>query len=252
MEELDLKDIMRIIRKRIWWIVLIVILGTTAAGIISYTLLTPVYQASTKLIVNQSDDTVQYQQLSLNDINTYIRLIDTYKEIMLTPRILDRVVEKHPEFNLDAEQLARKVNVSSVNNTQVMTVQVTDESYNRAAEIANAVSYTFQEEIPNIMRVDNVTILNEAKYSNTAKPIKPNPLLNIAIAFVVSMMAAFGLVFLLEYLDDTIKSEEDVEKALGMPTLAVIVKMKPYKSGKRHTEELSQEMGGKPYANPNA
>lgn len=252
MEELDLKDILRVIRKRIWWIILIVAVCTAAAGIISYTMMKPVYEASTKLIVNQSEDSRQFQQPNLNDINTYIKLIDTYKEIMLTPRILDRVVEKHPEFNLSAEQLASKLNVSSVNGTQVMTVRVTDGSYNRAADIANAVSVTFQEEIPSIMRVDNVTILNEARHRDNASPVKPNPMLNIAIAFVVSMMAALGLVFLLEYMDDTIKSEADVEHLLDMPTIAVIAKMKPYKSSKRKSEGFSQEMGGKPYANHNA
>lgn len=251
MEELDLRDVVKVIRKRLWWILLIVVLCTTAAGVISYTMLKPVYEASTKLIVNQAEDAT-HQQPNLNDINTNIKLIDTYKEIMLTPRILDRVIEKHPEFGLSAEQLANKLHVSSVNGTQVMTVKVTDGAYNRAADIANAVSTTFQEEIPSIMRVDNVTILNEAKYRENAAPVKPNPLLNIAIAFVVSMMAALGLAFLLEYLDDTIKSEADVEQVLGLPTVAVITKMKPYKSRGRSANTLKQEVGGKTYANPNA
>ena len=250
MEELDLRDVVKVIRKRLWWILLIVVLCTAAAGVVSYTLMSPIYSASTKLIVNQTEDAMQ--QPSLSDINTNIRLIDTYKEIMLTPRILDRVAEKHPEFGLSAEQLARKIQVSSVNGTQVMTVGVLDGSYNRAADIANAVSRTFQEEIPNIMRVDNVTILNEAKHREYAAPVRPNPVLNIAIAFVISLMAALGLAFLLEYMDDTIKSEADVEKILGVPTLAVVTKMKPYKSRRRSAKTFNQEVGGETYANPNA
>lgn len=226
MEELDLRDIIHIIRKRFWLLVVIVIFSTVITGVISYTLLDPVYEASTKLIVNQSAEALPNQQLNLNDINTNIKLIDTYKEIMLTPRILDLVVEQHPEFQLTSSQLAEKLEVSSVNGTQVMTVKVQDDSYNRAVEIANAVSQTFQKEISYIMRIDNVTILNEAKHNENAEPVKPNSMLHLAIAFVVSLMVALGLVFLLEYMDDTIKSEEDVLQVLELPTLAVIANMK--------------------------
>lgn len=245
MEEIDLKDMMKVIGKRIWLMVSIVIVCTVGAAVISYTLLTPVYEASTKLIVNQSADVLPNQQININDINTYIKLIDTYKEIILTPRILDLVVEEHPEFHLTPEQLASKLEVSSVNGTQVMTVKVQDESYDRAVEIVNAVSKTFQKEILSIMRVDNVTILNEAKHNVNAKPVKPNPMLNIAIAFVVSLMMALGLVFLLEYMDDTMKSEDDIQQVLELPTLAVIARMKPSKSRKRPFKTMNQNLGGK-------
>lgn len=251
MEELELKDIIRVIRKRIWWITLIVTFVTAATGVISYTILKPIYEASTKLIVNQSADALPNQQININDINTYIKLIDTYKEIMLTPRILDLVVEQHPEFHLTSEQLAEKLEVSSVNGTQVMTVKVQDESYVRAADIVNAVSRTFQAEISSIMRVDNVTILNEAKRSADVDPVKPNPKLHIAIAFVVSLMMALGFVFLLEYMDDTIKSEQDVQQVLELPTLAVVAKIKHAKGHKQSSNLMSQKPGGEQHVNQN-
>lgn len=251
MEELDLKDIFTVIRKRIWWIISIVIIACLAAGLISFFVLQPVYVASTKLIVNQAEDSLQYQSPNINDINTNIKLIDTYKEIMLTPAIMDRVVEAHPELSLSATQLANKVQVSSVNGTQVMTVRVQDFSYNRAADIVNAVSVTFQEQIPRILNIDNVTILNEAKHSDFARPVRPNPVLNIAIAFVVSLMAGVGLVFMLEYMDDTIKTEQQVEQLLGLPTLGVIASVKQETGRKRAATEIGPDMGGKSYAKQN-
>ena len=211
--------------KRKLLIIITVMLASIIAGVVSYVVLQPVYEASTKLIVNNSKPT-ELGQLNLNDINFNIRLIDTYKEIVKTHAIMDLVAEEHPEFNLTGKQLIDKIQINTVNNSQVMTLKIEDYSYEKAAHIVNAVSKVFQREIPHIMTVDNVSILNEANPNELPAPIKPKPMLNIAIAFVVSLMAIVGVVFLLEYLDDTIKTERDIEDVLGLPTLAAIGKVK--------------------------
>ncbi|CAI6087565.1 YveK family protein [Cohnella sp. JJ-181] len=227
--ELDLRDYFRIIRKRLWWIVGIVLIVTVAAGLYSIYVKDPIYQASTKIIVNQTSAQAIASQPQLNSdmVNTNIRMIETYKEIIKTPAILDKVVEQYPQLQLTSEQLAGKIKVSSVNNTQVMTVGVTDLSYKKAAEIANAVSEIFRQEIPSIFNVENVSILNNAKLepAQTPGPISPNIPLNIAIALIVSLMLSVGVAFLLEYLDDSIKTESDVEKYLELPVLASISKV---------------------------
>jgi capsular polysaccharide biosynthesis protein len=225
--ELDLRDYIKIIRKRIWIIISIVLIACLTSGIFSFFLIDPVYQASTKLIVNKSNERVGLDQVDINSINTNLRLIDTYKEIIKTPAIMDNVVNKYPEFNLTTGQLISKVKVSSVNNTQVMTLIVQDTSYEKAAKIVNAVSKVFEQEIPKIMKVDNVSLLNEAKMMDNPTPVKPNKKLNVAISFIVSLMVAAGLVFLLEYLDDTIKNESDIQQYLGIPALGLISKIRP-------------------------
>ncbi|MEK8126909.1 Wzz/FepE/Etk N-terminal domain-containing protein [Paenibacillus filicis] len=224
--ELDLKDYIKIIRKRIWLILAFVLLCTLATGVVSYFFMEPVYEASTKLIVNKSNEQQGMQQVDINSVNLNIRLIDTYKEVIKTPRIMDKVAKDYPQFNLSADELIKKVRVSSVNNTQVMTLIVQDNSYNKAADIVNAVSKVFQDQIPSIMKVDNVSLLNEATYLENPTPVKPNPNLNIAISFVVSLMLAIGLAFLMEYLDDSIKTEEDIKQYLDLPTMAMIAKIK--------------------------
>lgn len=245
--ELDLKDYFRIIRKRLWLIVGTVIVVTVAAGLYSTYVKHPIYQASTKIIVNQTAAQViaNQQQISSDMINTNIKMIDTYKEIIKTPAILDNVVGNYPNLGLTSEQLASKIKVSSVNNTQVMTVGVTDLSYQKAAEIANAVSEVFRQEIPNIFNVENVSILNHAKLDpvDSPSPISPNIPLNIAIAFIVSLMLSVGVAFLLEYMDDSIKTEADVEQYLGLPVLASISKVNfdEHQAGAsgRHTQVTS-------------
>lgn len=223
--ELDLRQYMMILRKR--WLVIIsfVVICSAAAAAYSILLKDKMYEASTKIIVNQTSSQLATTQLDINQINTNIRMIDTYKEIIKTPAILDKVEERFPELGFTAEQLARKIKVSSVNNTQVMTLVVQDVDYRKAAETVNAVSTVFQEEIQHIFKVENVSILNNADVEAQPSPVSPNVPLNIAIAFVVSLMLAVGVVFLLEYLDDTIKTEADVQEYLGLPTLAMVSKM---------------------------
>ncbi|AHV98603.1 YveK family protein [Paenibacillus sabinae] len=226
-QELDLRDYFRIIRKRLWLIVGIVIIVCGIAGIYSVYIKQPVYEASTKIIVNQTPNQTAVAQLDLNQINTNIQLINTYKEIIKTPAILDIVASKYPQFNLTTDELMKKVNVSSVNNTQVMTLVVRDTSYSKAAEVVNAISLVFKQEIPDLFNVQNVSILNEAKVNpeQAPGPVEPNVLLNLAIAFVVSLMIGLGIAFLLEYLDDTLKTEADIEQVLGLPTLAMITRV---------------------------
>ncbi|GAA3319054.1 hypothetical protein GCM10020331_024360 [Ectobacillus funiculus] len=74
------------------------------------------------------------------------------------------------------------------------------------------------------MSVDNVSILSIAEVAKEQSPIKPQPMLNIAIAFVVGLMVSVGLAFLLEYLDNTIKREQDIEKFLSYQFLVLLQK----------------------------
>ena len=81
------------------------------------------------------------------------------------------------------------------------------------------------------MNVDNVSILSKADFEGTPSPVNPNPVLNMAIAFVVGLMVGVGLAFLLEYLDNTIKTEEDIEKVLGVPVLGTIAVIEDKEAG---------------------
>jgi capsular polysaccharide biosynthesis protein len=223
--EIELKDYIRILRKRMVLIIAMVLALTMTTAIVSVFVMKPVYEASTKIIVTKSEKNNALQQVDVNTINTNIQLINTYKEIIKTPRIMDLVVSQYPEFNLTATELTKIVEVSSVNQTQVMTLKVQDTSYKRAADIVNATSEVFRDEIPTIMQVDNVSILNQANTDLNPAPVRPNKLLNVAIAFVVSLMLGVGVAFVLEYLDDTIKSEDDIMKIMNLPTLTMIGKI---------------------------
>ncbi|MFD1851243.1 YveK family protein [Oceanobacillus bengalensis] len=219
-ESISLKEIFEVIKKRFLLIIGLAIGAAFIAAIISYFLLTPEYENSSQFLVNQSNPDPE-QQVTQTELRTNIELINTYNVIIRSPRILDEVAN---ELNLDMSsgQLAQKINVSSAENSQVVTVTATDADPVLATDLANTTVEVFQKEIPELMNVNNVNVLSEAVLSENPSPVAPNPLLNIAIAIVLGVMVGVGLAFLLEYLDNTIKTEEDVEKKLEVPVLGVI------------------------------
>ncbi|EPZ38322.1 lipopolysaccharide biosynthesis protein [Anoxybacillus ayderensis] len=218
-ETISLRELFQTLRKRMWLIVAITVIATMTSGIVSYFVLTPIYQASTQLLVNQAKNDQPIYNIS--EIQTNLQLINTYNVIMKSPAILD-IVKDELDLDMPIEQLNEKINVTSEKDSQVVNVTVEDPDPYMAADIANTVASVFQREIVKIMNVDNVNILAKAEVKEQPVPVKPKPLLNMAIAFVVGMMTGVGLAFLLEYLDNTIKNEQDVEKLLELPVLGSV------------------------------
>jgi len=218
-EEISLVEIFQLLKKRLWLLISITALAAIISGLVSYFLLTPIYQASTQLLVNQSKN--EQMVYNVNDIQTNIQLINTYNVIMKSPVILEKVAE---ELNLNRSygQLNGQITVGSEKNSQVISITVQDADPKLAADIANTTATVFQREIKNIMNVDNVSILAKAEVSDHPTPIKPKPLLNIAIAIVIGLMVGFGIAFLLEYLDKTIKTEQDLARVLDLPILGTV------------------------------
>jgi capsular polysaccharide biosynthesis protein len=216
-DTISLKELLVTLKKRILLILAITLTAVVVSGIISFFFLTPIYQSSTQILVNKSNT----EQGSYNpaELQTSLQLINTYMVIIKSPAILDLVI-KEMDLDMTSAQLSEKTTVSSENNSQVMNISVQDEDANRAAKLANTIANVFKEE--NIMKVDNISILASAVVTDGQSPIKPKPLLNIAIAMVVGLMAGVGLAFLLEYFDNTVKDEQDVERNLGLPILGVI------------------------------
>lgn len=103
-----------------------------------------------------------------------------------------------------------------------MNVTSTDTDPEMAVDIANTVVETFKEKIPDILDVDNVSVLSPAQLKADPSPVSPRPKLNIAIAIVLGGMVGIGLAFLLEYMDNTVRTEDDVEKKLGLPVFGSI------------------------------
>ncbi|WP_243388206.1 YveK family protein [Bacillus kexueae] len=243
-ETISLKELFATLRKRLALIVMITALATMTSGIISYFFITPIYQSSTQILVNQAKgDQATFQY---NEIQTNLQLINTYNVIIKSPAILDKVIDR---MNIDesVESLNEKITVNSEKDSQVVNISVQDEDPERAAQIANTIATVFQSEIKQIMNVDNVNILSTAEVKENPSPVKPQPVLNMAIAFVVGLMTGVGLAFLLEYLDNTIKTEQDIERVLQLPVLGAISEMDDDASKSTQVTATKQRVRGESY-----
>lgn len=245
---MELKLLMSMLRKRWWVIAITVTVCSAAAGVYSQYFMTPQYEASNKLIVNKSNqDSLGNTLLDINVINTNIMLINSYKEIISSVAIMDKVVERIPELKLTSGDLMDRLKIITTQNSQIFTLKVTDVSYTRAMKIVNTISEVFKEEIPKIMQVDNVTILDVAKPSENTAPVTPRVKLNVAIVFLASLMVVIGIILLIEYLDDSMRSEQDIEEILDLRTLGTIPNIR--KKDLRFASKISsKKQVGEPYA----
>jgi capsular polysaccharide biosynthesis protein len=228
-----------------------VVVISSITAIYSFKYVQPVYEASVKLIVTKSQELQGVQTMDNGSIDTNIKLINTYKEIIKTTVIMDKVVSRYPKLGIDANQLINKVNVNSTNESQLMTISMQDNSYVRAAQIVNTTAEVFRNLIPSLMKIDNVTVLNEANVAIIPAPINLNPKMNIIISIVISFILALGLVFILEYLDESIKTEEDIKKYLGLPTLGMISKVKTKELNSKASVKSQRQVGDPLYVRSN-
>ncbi|MGE7947235.1 YveK family protein [Lysinibacillus sp. NPDC093688] len=217
---ITLQDLLTTIRKR-WFLVLsCTVIASAAAAIISYYVLTPIYQAETQILVNQKSSNIEQYQWAQNN-ETDLRLINTYNVIIKSPVILSKVIEKL-ELDKTPDSLAEQITVSSANNSQVVNIIVMDKQASKAVKISNTLADVFKKEIPILMNVDNIEILSVANQIDNPKPVKPNKLLNIISATVGGLMLGIILAFLLEFLDKRFKSAQEIEEISNLPIIGFV------------------------------
>jgi capsular polysaccharide biosynthesis protein len=178
------------------------------------------YSSDTTLYVGRNiegDSATTYNDLLLGD-----RLVADYRELVKSRRITSVTLQELGLDDMSSAKLVSRVKVESKSNTRIITITVEDEDPQTAMNVANKIAQIFKDEVIEIMEVQNVQIIDEAVLNSS--PVKPNIRLNTAIGFVLGLMLSIFIVFLIEYLDTSIKNPEDIKKYLDLPVLGVIPK----------------------------
>lgn len=215
----EFTKILETIKKNIWLLILLPIIFLLLSAILTFFVIKPEYQASTQVLVNQKKEE---KNVGVQEVQGNIQLVNTYAEILKSPRILDKVSKSYDKYS--SEKLNKMVNVKTQANSQILNISVTDHKKKESEAIANKVANVFKDEMPNIMNVDNVSILSKA--NGTAEKVSPKTVMNLIIGFVVGLIVAIFIIALKEMLDKRIKTEEDVERELNVPVLGSIPKLK--------------------------
>ena len=217
-ETIDLREYFAIIKKRFWIIALLAIISALISGVISFFMLKPVYEAKSTLIVN-TEKNEETQMITGDQFSVTQKLAVTYGEIIKSRAVLEDVI-KNLKLDNEYEELANNVTVSPVNDTQIISISVQDTNPQKARDIANEIPKVFEKEAKRITKANDVQVIDKAILPKDA--VKPNKMMNIAIAAVLGMMIGLFIVFLIEYLDNKIKTPQDIEKHLGLSVIGVI------------------------------
>lgn len=236
-ETISLQELFQTLKKRIGLIIAITLLGIIISAIVTYFIMTPQYQASTQVLVNQSQ--VGEEPITSQELQSNREFINTYSVIMASPTILEPVIQEIG-LNDSVGELREKITISAEEESQVANITVEDSNPETAVTIANTLATIFEQQIPEIMDVDNVSILSEAQMENSNSPISPQPTLNLVLGFVIGLMVGIGLAFLLDFLDKTVKTEQDVEKEIGLPILGIVPIMSDKDLSKFPNENITE------------
>ena len=220
-DAIDLQELLLILKKRLRMIAVFAIIATIISGVFTHFFIIPIYQASTQLVVSRSDIEHTVTSAEISGIN---QLMNTFNQIMVSPRILDHVVE---ELNLNESSSSLRGRMESRNavNSQVLILTVKHRDPVRAHDIANKTAEIFARDIPDIMNFDNVSILAPAQIPNN--PVSPRLMMNAGIGFLIGTLTGIFVAFLMDFLDKTIKTEQEVEKLTSLPVLGMIPIMTP-------------------------
>lgn len=237
-EVIDLRELYMLLKRNLLLIISVTLIAMIIGAIVSFFLITPVYEASATMIVNKSENTGS-RDVTYNDLLLTQKLVKTYSVIMESDTVLNRVIEAL-ELDIDTDQLRGMLNISGINDTEVIRIKVSSVDPQLAANIANEITRQAPEEIIRAVKAGSVEVIDPA--SVPIKPVKPRKAMNTAIAGVLGALVSIGAVFLKYYFDDTIKTEDDIREKLKLPVLGVLPLYRP------ENGEQGQKKRGKPGA----
>ncbi len=225
--ELDIKEVVAVLIKR-WWIVLLsTVICVVGAFCLYYRNYTPQYTATTKLFVNTGNVSIGGAKLSIStsELSTSKALVTTYLEILKSRLTLNEVSRQlNSEYGYEPMKystLSGKISCGGVEDTGIFYVKVTDSDPDKAINIANTISTVLPDQIATIIDGTSVRVVDRAEEATIqASASRTNMLAGAAIGFVGSALA---IVLIDIVLNDTIGSSDWLRSNYGsIPVLAEI------------------------------
>ncbi|MBE6088940.1 MAG: capsular biosynthesis protein [Clostridium beijerinckii] len=218
-ESIRIEEIINILLKRWKMILSITLLATLTAGIVSFFVIAPKYEASTKVFIGKEKTDSKDQNYNNSDIQMYQQLLKTYAEVIKTNALVEKAINAEG-FDLISKDVLNDLTVTPAANTQILEIKYISKDRNLSKEVLDSITNQFIKTSTELIPNGNVKIVEPAELPEN--PASPNKKLNIAIAFLLGLMVSVGLAFLLEFLDNTFKSKEQLEQILGIPVIGAI------------------------------
>ena len=218
-EQISIGEIINIFKKKMGHILISSFLGLLIAGVVTFFFVTPSYQSTSKIVVNQTQNTSE--NITNTDIQTNLNLINTYQSIIKEPIVLEEVIQQTGS-SLTTNELKNKITIQTEDSSLVFGITVTDDNPFVASELANAAASVFQQKIGDILEVTSVTILSTAAPSEN--PVSPNTMLNLVAGLLAGMIFGSVLAVVSEMSNKIVKDEKIIE-TLGWTNLGSVLEM---------------------------
>ena len=232
--EVDLGEIFSLLLSRIWLILLCGILAAAIAVIGTMLFITPQYRSTTKMYVLTKQDN---STLTNSDMQISTLLTKDYAELIKSRTVIEGVIARQ-QLDLTYEQLLQKVSVDTTTDTRIISINVMDEDPYTAAQIADAVRDLAADHIQSVMDTQAVNVVDYANIPS--RKASPSLTRNGMIGGILGVLLMMVIVIAVHLSNDTIVTQEDVERYLGLSVLGSIplstTDKKPDRKKKRKTE----------------
>lgn len=227
MEEINIKDLFEFFISKIRIVILVTLVVVLVGAIYSLFFQTPVYESTTNMVltgtaeangVNNSNQTVDGAAITQNDLNLNSKLVATYREIIKSKTVLKDVINTL-DLDYTVSELKGNVSVSTVADTEMISITVSSTVAEEAALIANELASKFSEQIKEIYNIENISIIDKAEISTT--PENVNIVKQIIIYGLIGIVLSLAIVFAMFYFDTTLKDAAQIEK-MGLTVLTSI------------------------------
>lgn len=229
--EIDIWELLNLIKKKLWIIVLSGAIVALAAGLYSSYMITPIYTSKTQLYILTKSTSIT----SLADIQIGTQLTQDYMVLVKSRPVVNQVID-NLHLDLTYKEMADIVSVSNPSNTRILEININYPNAYLAKKIADEFSVVATEQIATIMNTEKPTIVDEGNLP--AGPSSPSIIKNAFIGGVLGCMLAAGIILVLYMMDDTIKDSDDVERYLGLSTLGLV----PIAEGKNNKVKRDKRM----------
>jgi len=219
-EELNLLEIFEILWNKAALILVVSMLSAAFALGGTFLFMTPKYQSSAMLYVNNSSLDVGSTKIDLSDLNASKSLAETYSVILKSRTTLQLIIDKM-NLEYDYKVLGKMISTDRVEGTEVFRVTVTSTDADEAMKIANCIVEVLPNRINSIMEGSNVKIVDTAIVEDTivSPSYKKNTLLGAVLGFLITA----AILIIRHLFDTTIHSEETLLKEYpDIPLLTIV------------------------------
>lgn len=217
---IDLGRLLLTLKKNLFSIIAWAVVGLIISLVVLFVFIEPKYSATTDILVNQKNDNVQTQyaaqQADLGAVTTYEDILK--RSVILSPVLKE--VKARDNYKGSLGDLQKSVSVSNETNSKIISVTVTDRDAYTAADVANTVAKTFKEKIVKMMKIDNVTIVSNAKPNPS--PVFPKKTLGALVGIVLGALIGVAIAIVRELTDKTVKDMDFLTDEVGLTSLGTV------------------------------